>query len=55
MRERMTDGGVLVIDGGAVGWIDSGARLVGGCCGTRPEHTRAVRERVDGRAAAVSA
>jgi S-methylmethionine-dependent homocysteine/selenocysteine methylase len=38
----------------AEGWIDSGSRLVGGCCGTRPEHIRAIRERVDGRAAAVS-
>jgi S-methylmethionine-dependent homocysteine/selenocysteine methylase len=26
----------------ALGWIDRGARLVGGCCGTRPEHLRAV-------------
>jgi S-methylmethionine-dependent homocysteine/selenocysteine methylase len=29
-------------------WIDLGARIVGGCCGTTPEHTRAVREMVDG-------
>jgi S-methylmethionine-dependent homocysteine/selenocysteine methylase len=33
-------------------WLDQGARLVGGCCGTRPEHIRAIRERVDRRAAA---
>jgi methionine synthase I (cobalamin-dependent) len=38
----------------AEGWIDQGARLVGGCCGTRPEHIRAIRERVDRRGAAVS-
>jgi S-methylmethionine-dependent homocysteine/selenocysteine methylase len=37
----------------AEGWIDQGARLVGGCCGTRPEHIRALRERVDRRGAAV--
>ena len=30
-------------------WLDQGARLVGGCCGTRPEHIAAIRERVDGR------
>ena len=27
-------------------WVDMGANIVGGCCGTRPEHIRAVRERV---------
>ena len=30
-------------------WIDLGARVVGGCCGTTPEHTRAVRRMIDGR------
>jgi S-methylmethionine-dependent homocysteine/selenocysteine methylase len=35
----------------AEGWIDQGAALVGGCCGTRPEHIRAIRERVDRRGA----
>lgn len=25
------------------GWVDAGARVVGGCCGTGPEHTRALR------------
>ncbi|GAB3660974.1 methionine synthase [Glycomyces tarimensis] len=29
-----------------------GVSLVGGCCGTTPEHIRAVRERLDGRAPA---
>ena len=33
-------------------WLDQGAALVGGCCGTRPAHIRAIRERVDRRAAA---
>jgi S-methylmethionine-dependent homocysteine/selenocysteine methylase len=28
----------------ARGWIASGARIVGGCCGTTPEHVRALRE-----------
>ena len=28
--------------------LDLGVRLVGGCCGTTPEHTRAVRDAVDG-------
>ncbi len=26
----------------AKGWIEAGARAVGGCCGTRPEHIRAL-------------
>jgi S-methylmethionine-dependent homocysteine/selenocysteine methylase len=26
----------------AAGWIRAGARIVGGCCGTRPEHLRAL-------------
>jgi S-methylmethionine-dependent homocysteine/selenocysteine methylase len=26
----------------ASAWIDAGARIVGGCCGTRPEHIRAL-------------
>ncbi len=25
-------------------WVDQGARIVGGCCGTTPEHIRALRE-----------
>jgi S-methylmethionine-dependent homocysteine/selenocysteine methylase len=32
----------------AARWIALGARIVGGCCGTTPAHTRAVREMVDG-------
>jgi S-methylmethionine-dependent homocysteine/selenocysteine methylase len=28
-------------------WIVLGARIVGGCCGTTPEHTRALRGRLD--------
>jgi homocysteine S-methyltransferase len=30
----------------AEGWIRDGAQIVGGCCGTRPEHIRAIRDRV---------
>jgi len=26
----------------AAGWIEAGARMVGGCCGTRPDHIRAL-------------
>jgi homocysteine S-methyltransferase len=29
----------------AEGWVRDGATFVGGCCGTRPEHIRALRER----------
>jgi homocysteine S-methyltransferase len=32
---------------GAGRWIALGARIVGGCCGTTPEHTRALRGRLD--------
>ncbi len=31
----------------ARGWIEAGARLVGGCCGTRSAHTAALRELLD--------
>ena len=30
----------------AVTWVRLGARLLGGCCGTTPEHLRALRDRV---------
>ncbi len=33
-------------------WLGLGARIVGGCCGTTPAHTRALREALDGRNAA---
>ena len=32
----------------AKGWSQQGARIIGGCCGTRPEHIRALREWVSG-------
>jgi homocysteine S-methyltransferase len=32
----------------AAGWIEQGARLVGGCCGTTPEHIRALKALVAG-------
>ncbi len=28
-------------------YVEAGARLVGGCCGTTPEHTRAMRQALD--------
>ncbi len=28
-------------------WLDLGARIIGGCCGTHPEHTAALRELID--------
>ncbi|MCO6457663.1 MAG: homocysteine S-methyltransferase family protein [Pirellulaceae bacterium] len=28
-------------------WIERGARLIGGCCGTTPEHVRALRALID--------
>jgi S-methylmethionine-dependent homocysteine/selenocysteine methylase len=35
----------------AAGWIDAGARIVGGCCGTTAEHVRALKALVAGVAA----
>src|SRR4051812_34542036 len=32
----------------ALAWREEGAQIVGGCCGTRPEHIRAARERLAG-------
>ena len=34
--------------------IDAGARIVGGCCGTTPEHLAAMRRAVDGHARAAA-
>jgi 5-methyltetrahydrofolate--homocysteine methyltransferase len=31
--------------------VDAGARIVGGCCGSRPEHVAAMRAALDGYAA----
>lgn len=36
----------------AAEWLDLGARVIGGCCGTHPEHTRALRQLLDTRSAA---
>jgi S-methylmethionine-dependent homocysteine/selenocysteine methylase len=30
-------------------WLDAGASIIGGCCGTTPAHTRALRELIDPR------
>jgi S-methylmethionine-dependent homocysteine/selenocysteine methylase len=35
----------------AAQWLDLGARVIGGCCGTHPEHTRALRLLLDARSA----
>jgi S-methylmethionine-dependent homocysteine/selenocysteine methylase len=35
--------------GHARSWLSAGARIVGGCCGTTPAHTRALRELLDAR------
>jgi S-methylmethionine-dependent homocysteine/selenocysteine methylase len=32
----------------AAGWIEIGARLIGGCCGTTPAHIAALRRLIDG-------
>jgi S-methylmethionine-dependent homocysteine/selenocysteine methylase len=33
----------------SVGWVDRGAHVVGGCCGIRPEHIRAVADTIRDR------
>jgi S-methylmethionine-dependent homocysteine/selenocysteine methylase len=30
-------------------WLEAGASIVGGCCGTRPKHIRRLREMLDSR------
>ena len=35
----------------AASWALAGAQLVGGCCGTTPDHLRAVAQRLRGRVA----
>jgi S-methylmethionine-dependent homocysteine/selenocysteine methylase len=40
--------------GEAETWVRDGARIVGGCCGTRPDHIRAISDRLSGRAAATT-
>ena len=30
-------------------WLDAGARMVGSCCGTSPDHTKALRALIDSR------
>lgn len=35
------------VAGNAVKMLEEGARLIGGCCGTTPEHTRAMRRAVN--------
>ena len=32
----------------AKGWREQGARIIGGCCGTRPDHIRVLREWLSG-------
>src|ERR671931_585276 len=32
----------------AAGWRDEGADIIGGCCGVRPQHIAAARERLEG-------
>ncbi len=34
----------------ALRWREEGAQIIGGCCGTRPEHIAAARARLDGTA-----
>ena len=36
-------------------WLDLGVRVLGGCCGTRPSHTAALRRALDRSAAAADA
>ena len=30
-------------------WLGAGAQVVGGCCGTGPEHIRSLKERLPAR------
>jgi len=37
----------------AESWMDAGATIVGSCCGTGPDHVRALRRRIDARLRAI--
>lgn len=51
--EVAADGGTSPVELAALaeGWLDAGAAVLGGCCGTTPEHIRALRELIDRRKA----
>ena len=38
----------------AAAWLDAGATVIGGCCGTRPAHIARLREMIDGRGGVAS-
>lgn len=51
---RMTDDDVAIYDvtpeimgEAAARWLEAGAQIVGGCCGTSPEHLRAIAQAVE--------
>jgi homocysteine S-methyltransferase len=41
------DGEPGTLAAAAGGWYDAGARLIGGCCRTRPEHIRRLRQKLN--------
>jgi methionine synthase I (cobalamin-dependent) len=43
-KQTVFDMGPAAFAAGVAQCLDAGARIVGGCCGTTPEHIRAVRE-----------
>lgn len=44
-----TPGGSTAYADLAMGWVDAGAAVIGGCCGTGPAHIRAIVERLRAR------
>ncbi len=44
------DGTPRVFAAHAKTWLDAGARMIGGCCGTTPDHVRALAELLDANA-----
>jgi S-methylmethionine-dependent homocysteine/selenocysteine methylase len=38
----------------ALGWVEQGARIVGGCCGTGPQHITELRRRLDVRSTSIA-
>ena len=41
LLQRIRSGGVLLSDGATGTYLQAGANIVGGCCGTSPDHVRA--------------
>jgi len=50
LLDRIKNGGTMCGDGAwGTQLMDLGVRIIGGCCGTGPDHIRAIRAAIDHR------